>query len=460
MEEHDEDYKPYMVIPGNPDIRKVLPDELRHHGVKGMKWGVHNEETKYRYGELTRPNTRKMFDKVDDVKVTNLTDKNKMFRDMHPDAFPIKVTTMTSEQDQAKVNPFYQLAKTEAVTLALQSGQDPLEVEKAFDESFYTKGYTNCAACSIVYDLRKRGYDIDVNMSEKMATELYKNIDKYYPGAQVEETSTLEEADEQLSDMPVGARGYIGGLTVNGSGHAIAWEMTENGLVYRDCQSNKSYTSDTIDQVFDAQDWTLKTNDPMFHYARLDELQPDLEKIYERGIISETGMENDEGLRKDRYKDAIEGYKDVIENMLSYKPDVDQAIKWTKDAIESGTKALNKGHSPYVDPNDNIIKNMKSLREGIIRDDVKEWYKKKKLQHSIENVEAFQDEHYGLPDKKKYPMPDRDHVLSAIRFFNYVDPLDERKLAKAILKRMDELGITDINVGEVNRFKQYYDKHF
>lgn len=80
------------------------------------------------------------------------------------------------------------------------------------------------------------------------------------------------------------------------------------------------------------------------------------------------------------------------------------------------------------------------------------------IRHSIENIEAFKDDHYGLPDKKKYPLPDRDHVLSAIRFFNYVDPVDERRLAKAILKRMRELGIDDVNVGEVNRFKQYYDR--
>lgn len=63
---------------------------------------------------------------------------------------------------------------------------------------------------------------------------------------------------------------------------------------------------------------------------------------------------------------------------------------------------------------------------------------------------------YGLPDKKKYPMPDRDHVLSAIKFFNYVSPADEKELAKNILARIREYGITDINVGENNRFRKYY----
>ena len=66
------------------------------------------------------------------------------------------------------------------------------------------------------------------------------------------------------------------------------------------------------------------------------------------------------------------------------------------------------------------------------------------------------DMKYGLPDKKKYPMPDRDHVMSAIKFFNYVSPSDEKELARNILKRIKEYGITDINVGENNRFGKYY----
>lgn len=73
------------------------------------------------------------------------------------------------------------------------------------------------------------------------------------------------------------------------------------------------------------------------------------------------------------------------------------------------------------------------------------------LRHSGE-----EDMKYGLPDKKKYPMPDRDHVMSAIKFFNYVSPSDEKELAKNILKRIREYGIEDINVGENNRFGKYY----
>ena len=69
-----------------------------------------------------------------------------------------------------------------------------------------------------------------------------------------------------------------------------------------------------------------------------------------------------------------------------------------------------------------------------------------------------EDMKYGLPEKKAYPMPDRKHVMSAIKFFNYVSPKDEEALAKAILARMDEYGISEVNVGPDNRFGKYYEK--
>ena len=70
------------------------------------------------------------------------------------------------------------------------------------------------------------------------------------------------------------------------------------------------------------------------------------------------------------------------------------------------------------------------------------------------------DKKYGVPEQKKFPMPDADHVRSAIRFFNYVEPRYEKKLAKAILARMKEYGITfdDFTVGKENRFSKYVPK--
>ena len=69
---------------------------------------------------------------------------------------------------------------------------------------------------------------------------------------------------------------------------------------------------------------------------------------------------------------------------------------------------------------------------------------------------------FGLPEAKKYPMPDADHVKSAIKFFNYVDNKHEKELAEAILTRINDLGIDpdSLNVGDKNRFKKYLDETY
>ena len=79
----------------------------------------------------------------------------------------------------------------------------------------------------------------------------------------------------------------------------------------------------------------------------------------------------------------------------------------------------------------------------------------------VEHSDTEKDEHkYGVPELKKFPMPDKDHVKSAIRFFNYIDPKHEKELAYAILKRMKEYGMSfeDFGVGDENRFKKYIPK--
>ena len=76
--------------------------------------------------------------------------------------------------------------------------------------------------------------------------------------------------------------------------------------------------------------------------------------------------------------------------------------------------------------------------------------------HSTLTKAEVDRRHYAFPEQRKFPLPDRQHVLSAIRFFNYVEPRNEKVLANAIIKRMRELGMTNVNVGPDNRFGKYY----
>ena len=71
---------------------------------------------------------------------------------------------------------------------------------------------------------------------------------------------------------------------------------------------------------------------------------------------------------------------------------------------------------------------------------------------------SLDDSDYGLPELKKYPMPDEKHVRAAVRFFNYVEPEKEVELARNINKKIKKFGMKDqIKVSSNNRFSEYYD---
>lgn len=68
------------------------------------------------------------------------------------------------------------------------------------------------------------------------------------------------------------------------------------------------------------------------------------------------------------------------------------------------------------------------------------------------------DEVFGIPQERKYPMPDEKHTRSAIKLFNHVDPKYEEQLAKAIIKNMKKYNIDGSVVGPNNRLRKYLPK--
>lgn len=65
------------------------------------------------------------------------------------------------------------------------------------------------------------------------------------------------------------------------------------------------------------------------------------------------------------------------------------------------------------------------------------------------------DGDFGIPSQRRYPMPDKAHVLAAIRLFNKVDPEHEEELARNIKKKMKLYGISPDTVGPKNRLRKY-----
>ena len=68
------------------------------------------------------------------------------------------------------------------------------------------------------------------------------------------------------------------------------------------------------------------------------------------------------------------------------------------------------------------------------------------------------DNVFGIPQERKYPMPDEKHTRSAIKLFNHVEPKYEEQLAKAIIKNMKKYNIDASVVGPNNRLRKYLPK--
>lgn len=73
----------------------------------------------------------------------------------------------------------------------------------------------------------------------------------------------------------------------------------------------------------------------------------------------------------------------------------------------------------------------------------------------------LEDDQFGIPSKRKYPIHDKAHVTAAIQRFNFVNKSDEKELADNIikaLKKFDMLGTVRVN--DKNRFKKYLDSAY
>lgn len=67
----------------------------------------------------------------------------------------------------------------------------------------------------------------------------------------------------------------------------------------------------------------------------------------------------------------------------------------------------------------------------------------------------LEDDEFGIPELRKFPINDKKHVEQAIKMFNHVDKKYESELADNILDAMEKFHISTDIVGEKNRLKKY-----
>lgn len=172
---------------------------------------------------------------------------------------------------------------------------------------------------------------------------------------------------------------------------------------------------------------------------------------------------------RNRYCDSL--IKDFIEyafkfverhNIGKYVIEGDQIVRLFKPEEFKNYAIYIRGTSTFTD---NLnISNLKKVFSPSIKTErslkrYRKYFSKKSLVNesslTAKKRNNLPDKVFGLPEKRKYPMPDKKHVLSAIKLFNFVDNEDEKELAENIKKKMKEYKIDNSHVGEKNRLKKY-----
>ena len=156
----------------------------------------------------------------------------------------LKSKELDSKEDMKRVNPMY---------------GDALKGSK-----------NNCMACSIAYDMRRRGYEVRAkNINFGLKTSEMQN---YYKDSHFSGLMRIGNALDEIRSQPDGARGAVSVRWTTGGGHSMAYEVNGGKVTIIDSQTSKRYS----ERTFRASS-LLKVS--TMGYTRLDNCTPDIDLL-------------------------------------------------------------------------------------------------------------------------------------------------------------------------------------
>ena len=179
---------------------------------------------------------------------------------------------------------------------------------------------------------------------------------------------------------------------------------------------------------------------------------------------------------KDQEDDSSDDIQDIEESVLSLSyefsenPDLVREVANKAHAVikEFGLNdkdSLTESMSYVSEGVDQVLNALlESIPESNYKDrlafaTIHQYFTEKTLKAKDRN--ALDDSEFGIPSLRKYPIPDKAHVMAAIQRFNYVDSKHEKELAENLIKAMKKFNMmNEVEVGPKNRFKKYVDSSY
>ena len=213
-------------------------------------------------------------------------------------------------------------------------------------------------------------------------------------------------------------------------------------------KGNNGYKFSYGKHVAELYDWEWEWVEKMNTYNLRD-----LERKYSTFYVDDKGK-NPESINKELLcKDVLGACKFYLsrDSESTYGKDKNLYIL-TKDyeLVKVADVDIYKLDSNYDDfkysvKNIKIDKSVEELKESTITESTLKTKDRNRLD----------DSEFGLPELRKYPLNDREHVLAAIRFFNRCPYGYEEELARRIKRKMKEFKISSSIVGHKNNLTRY-----
>lgn len=106
-------------------------------------------------------------------------------------------------------------------------------------------GYSqNCAYCTLAYEMRQRGYDVEAASVSTTTANDVEEIVRWYEGGEFKafQRPAMRQLEREILKNNVdGARGQFCVTWTAGGGHSMVYEVRGSTVYIRDCQTNKEY---------------------------------------------------------------------------------------------------------------------------------------------------------------------------------------------------------------------------